>query len=526
MVDKNFCWKLQVEILTPVHIGTGRELFFERDYIMDGHGQILVVDQNALFEELATSEGELSEYISSKDIPLSKLVEGVSGQEKGYKLGMLGNRPISKRITEKDQEGRETAIREQIKDGFSQPYLPGSSIKGAIRTALLAKMVNDQGLEAIKNYLPKPCDHKLPSKGNADNRLMRALFSGNAREESYHDFLRALHVSDVIFAENGLAIADIHYLNLVGGAAQTTWKIQGGKVGRKPIDDWKDEKATLTFNEVLKPTSISISDFTLQIDHFLLKEQNRQLGWQNIPDFSDFDKLKTILNEHARNRLESEITFFREYKLEQVRKQCEQLRNKVIRDDKSCYLQIGWGNGWRGMTGEWMNKQTEEEMRKCFGLGKVSKKACNPEEEGNKNKRNFYELNYPIFPKTRRLVVANHQPCIPLGWIRLFPQETHLALQFSREETCRVEETQLSPEEKALHDIQQAFEQAKNSKEKQGGPLSNLLDKFLKEAHSWEPTRREQLAALSETIYTALKWWGNSEKKKQKQARLNQLKEK
>lgn len=71
-------------------------------------------------------------------------------------------------------------------------------------------------------------------------------------------------------------------------------------------------------------------------------------------------------------------------------------------DEHSAYLQMSWGSGWRGMTGDWASDNLVEEFRRS-SIRRIL--------GGQK-----------IFPKTRRLVVSG-EPKLPMGWVRLLPYE-------------------------------------------------------------------------------------------------------
>jgi len=105
-------------------------------------------------------------------------------------------------------------------------------------------------------------------------------------------------------------------------------------------------------------------------------------------------------------------------------------------------------------------------------------------------------------------------------------------LQWDKEQSSEAElsvkevsEAALSVEEKILRDLQQAFEQAKVTQEKAGGPLSTLLNSFLSVAETWPLPYRQQLADKTEEIYQSLGWWGNSKKKQEKKEKIAKLRQ-
>jgi len=87
----------------------------------------------------------------------------------------------------------------------------------------------------------------------------------------------------------------------------------------------------------------------------------------------------------------------------------------------------------------------------------------------------------------------------------------------------RVENEELTPEEKVLRDLQRAFEKAQQTQERAGGELSKLLNSLFEQGEQWNISHREKLADKIEEIYNTLKWWGNSKKKQEKKDKLSKL---
>jgi CRISPR/Cas system CSM-associated protein Csm5 (group 7 of RAMP superfamily) len=513
-----------VEILTPLHIGTGNSLKYDYDYLIE-NGKVLVVDQHSLLQQLMTQDFETLKELTAEITKLSELkpILRTLEQGAGYQLA-----PFSKASSlPKGQE-----IRAQIKDAFFRPYLPGSSIKGAIRTALLAEMIKEKGLAAIKGFLPKEIQDKngnkkasLPAK-YAASTLVNYLFAGEgvpSGKVPNFDFLRAFQISDAFFETHQLGITDVRWLNIDnrGDSPKPKWKNMSNRKN-EAFKDW--QQASGIFVESLLPATTGL--LTWQVDEFLLNDKKAQqvLKWQNLPDFSTFKKLRDLLNAHAKERLLAEKAFFDDYGVREASVQCQKLLQHLGEESEACYLQVGWGNGWHGMTGDWMDEETKNDMRNLYNLGKKG---------------------IAIFPKTRRLIVNEGSPCLPLGWLRIWSSEDSKQQLLEQEENRqrqaliakkqaseqeeiaqqRALEAALPVEEKALRDLQQAFEQAKATQEKAGGPLSTLLNSFLSVAETWPLSYRQQLADKTEEIYQSLEWWGNSKKKQEKKEKIAKLRQ-
>lgn len=86
-------------------------------------------------------------------------------------------------------------------------------------------------------------------------------------------------------------------------------------------------------------------------------------------------------------------------------------------------------------------------------------------------------------------------------------------------------EATLSPAQKDLSELQRWFEEDQATKRKEpGGRLANRLNELLKEGLLWPTAERETLATLAESIYSYL--GGSGKKKQERKAKIQQLREK
>jgi CRISPR-associated protein Csm5 len=86
-------------------------------------------------------------------------------------------------------------------------------------------------------------------------------------------------------------------------------------------------------------------------------------------------------------------------------------------------------------------------------------------------------------------------------------------------------EAALSLEQKASAELRRWFDEDRAARRKEpGGRLANRLNELLKEGLSWPAAEREDLAKLAEAIYGYLDW-GSGKKKQERKARIQQLRE-
>ena len=185
--------KLEIKTLTPVNIGSGDVLSQFSDYIYDS-GFIYYIDHDMLLKELA-KKPNCEEMID-------RFVMIVQNQAKGNTQDRfkLKNFLEENRLEYRKFVLRKISITDEIKEQIqlhiksgNQPYIPGSTLKGAIRTALVSHFFSsERGLKGKKNYIGEDIFGKYGE-----------------------DIFKHLIISDTLpFSEEDLRIAKFYKLNL------------------------------------------------------------------------------------------------------------------------------------------------------------------------------------------------------------------------------------------------------------------------------------------------------------------------
>ncbi len=447
--------KLGLEVLTPTQAGSGEELFKELDFI-DRAGEAFIVDQAQSFNAIASGNLALDTKLLSGN-NLSDLVNA-AGQDLGYRLPWLSSK---QKIPDK--------FREQVKDAMNRPYLPGTALKGAIRTALIAEWLRAMQSEHFAHLIPK----RKTSKNWAASELMQALTGKDAKQ----DIFRPFKTKDVLFNPSDLCLADIRWLN------ERRWRSMSKK---KSFDDWKIADGICA--EVLQPGSLTLA--TLQWDGFLLSDS----CWQQTGTVAnilpkDFAALREQLNKHAKYRLGKEIEFYQNQGKQQPKAECQRILTQLESDQDAAYLQLSWGSGWRGMTGDWASEDQVNSFRELFGLGRAGKP----------------------FPKTRRLAVSG-EPKLPLGWIRLLPYEK-VADRLEKQQTQQ--QITANQSQWVTQKIAQIAQQNRSSEK------DALRGKALAEAWQALSESEEKKSALADikSRWQAENWWDEPNGRSAKQAK-------
>ncbi len=396
IIEKNITW--QVKTLTPLHIGDGEELQENFDFICAKDG-LQVLDIEKLLDSLAADRGIVRE-IGRGGFNLKSFL-------KQYKLMPP---PVLYNLS---CQTRPSAVRRFLKDGHGQPYLAGSSLKGALRTAVLATL--------DRNRLPSPNNKK--NFATEVNRL-----DGS---DAHRKLTRMLQVSDSVplSPNDVLEIADIRFFNL-GYNNKPLWKDFSSK---KNMEKFQDAKGI--FVETVKPGQT----FTLRmaVDPFLLNKNVRKFaGIQSCPALNSLDDLCRAVNRHSLEIAGQEAKFFRKYGQNSTADFYTRLQESIeniSKNDHCCIVRLAWGSGWTGMTGGWLAGDDLNVVRKNDNLGKSGCPICNgPSRYDKKERRNICKNSkcghqfrnnetwfHPIFPKTRRLTMADGLPSLPLGWVNI-----------------------------------------------------------------------------------------------------------
>jgi CRISPR-associated protein Csm5 len=355
-------YRLRVRSLSPVHVGSGEgDLARAALEFMPLGDRLAVLDPDKLTRGLG--EAQLNRLWAG--VPLAEIVEALRPDQLAEMAAYTLPAP-------RDRVDR---IRPHIKIAGAppRPYLPGSSVKGALRTALAWAMVRD-GLVAVG------AQDLGRSRYFADAAVERALFGSDPN----HDLLRALHVGDT----DGLLPGDALSLSQV-----SVYSLQrSGRLLPKGAQ-YRFHLETIDAGAEMSATA--------RRDNYLLEpELAARLRWDKGRAY--LIEVVRHANDFAARLIEQEADFYRRYgppPLVGFYEQLAQVLAQVKAAGHTCLCQIAWGAGWTAKTvGTALDEATLARIKRDFNLGRTGS---------------------DIFPKTRRLVEVNGQPAAPLGWLML-----------------------------------------------------------------------------------------------------------
>ena len=140
-------FKLTLWTLGPVHIGSG-QLHTAREYILEGD-EYYFPDMTLLYDELIKRgiDEKFQKFLIDSDNKTNRISDflaehGITKRNfGGYRLKATGLEKPKGENVPRNQEttdpGEINGVHQFMRDCYGNPYVPGSSLKGAIRTILM-----------------------------------------------------------------------------------------------------------------------------------------------------------------------------------------------------------------------------------------------------------------------------------------------------------------------------------------------------------------------------------------------------
>ncbi len=333
--------RVTVEVLTGLHIRAGNlALKADWDFVVD-RGRVFVLNIDRVYDRLWRGGSEIpspAELLRGRDpAPFARYTLELAGGQGPAELWPVTRDPV---------DGR--------------PFIPGSSLKGLIRTAL-----------AWHLYQGPLSRYSGGSRAQqADDGLERELFG----REPHYDVLRVLRVSDLQpITEGRQWAAPVELYSLSGGRLRPA-------PGRSP-------------GVVELVGAGTVFAGTVSLDTHLLGESGR-LGFR--PEVAAAVRTwPEVLRQFGRRLLDAQVGFFRQGGLSAT---AERLAG--LGADGAIVACLGWGAGWPGKT-----------------VGLKLKPAEVAEVARRYNLTRWQSPHFPDrFPISRRLAQLPRE-LVPLGWV-------------------------------------------------------------------------------------------------------------
>ncbi len=424
--------KVCVQILTPVHIGTGESLKRGLD-VVDYQGKTYIIE----WRELMSRMGQQSMQQISAELTKGQLQQSTIQQL----IKAYGNtnaiRQIQGKIYGSDffphiklPDVRPhipgSSIKEAIRTSLI-PYLPGSSIKGAIRTVLMWKLMQmnnsllrwQVGSRQTRKNFEQAIRRKVEHQWRFDSR--KKDISSVIVGEFERALTRHLRIPDMIFRSTEWWNAKVCGVNRNGvlqwkngirnaysykftphqfttgveclprdAQAEACW---GVELGNPLWDNWWQSFKKKQGEKGGKQGSTDKEENEIRVALFREEWQKLFAGVKNARDF--WRKVFTYCNEWMTEYLKREIEFFDKYgkksaqhigkMLSKLKSLQQKLENCKQSKGNACLLRIGWGSGFHAMSGDWQYADHIEPLEHTGNVKLKTRKVAFREIRANGN---------------------------------------------------------------------------------------------------------------------------------------------
>lgn len=383
-------YKIKLTTLSPVSIGNGQKLNHFADYIYDaGENKIHFVNKKVIAEKLAANENLMNRYIAG-------ITTGMDNNRTKFELqNFLKNvlKLQSSDYTLYSEDAHTDTSKELnciIKNVDGKPYIPGSTIKGALRNALL---YNNTGINKDKLITPFLNEIKKGINKKEFNKKINQL---NKNVEEFFIDKKIFNDKIIEFPKNKFGVSDSELIDSKNVEVREL----------KRISPFSEEGNIPQLFETLKPNTETF--FTLSLDN--AKDE----------DVLTVKKIFKRVNIFTQNNINLEKTILSKFEnnTEEHSKLIEQFECFLIKlnnlNENECIMRIGFGKGFYFNSvvqliykfDETENKEILTKYLELLGY----KNFKDLEEEG------VYPEDAYIFPLTRNIT---SNKISSLGWVKL-----------------------------------------------------------------------------------------------------------
>lgn len=409
----------RIQLTSPIlHIGSEVSKLSPFEYVQTSN-KVYLPNSNLLAKALY-QRGKLQEYIrriENREELTSLLKESFGDNWQNQEVdgeAIFPKTGISRKWTEETI----TDLRPMIRNGFGYRYIPGSSIKGAIRTAIAYYLLKHDEhyqvppksrVSGIENRLRATMGKLKDNAKKADDDFMKSLFSefelfyqgrgsSGKIEDSNRDFMRAIKVTDskpiikrTLKSKDGRTKDKDVNIPVVAKVIVSSFANTRTKEGF--LDKLAKYKACI-YAEMAYEV---LTEFTLTLDTEMLSWFHRN---DMVIPFKTIEEILTICKEFAQDQWEYEQKYWKLIKNNPSEDlYFDTISEEFYAESKCPYgLRIGWGSSMMGTTIDLrLNENLRAEIRDVCGLDAPNYEA----------------------PKSRRTVVdKNGEIKFAPGWVK------------------------------------------------------------------------------------------------------------
>jgi len=351
--------KINIQTLTPVHVGSGNLLQYNYDFVITKNLSrdevyLRVLDDKKMLDLIGVEHLQDWMICIEREKDTKEMIKRFAPDAKPVDYSKRRIISCVKGINDTD------SLKECIHDGRGIAYIPGSSIKGAIRTAIVASLAKN--IPDVESFL---------ARFVSASKVEKYLFGDDPQK----DVFKYIRVGDSFFQSDCEIAMRMISLNITG-------------------KDSLIDKSKSQLIEAIGTEEESSFDLTIDVDKYrFAKSRNPNAVGELREEFASVTNLFYLINQHTRGLVEEEIKRWTEQDKTGAATYVDNMKQILdsvnsCNEGRECILRIGYASGWRFTTGAWTESLQEE-----FFYSTVVPKS---------RPRNERYEEY-IFPKTRRI---------------------------------------------------------------------------------------------------------------------------
>ena len=406
--DLKYKIPLILKVASPIHIGSREGSLRTTDFILH-KGKTYVIDEDK-FCEFLQDHNLIDDFVDSVSSGFRSIAEYLKGKDV---------RDLDKNIRDialrsiRGGEDRMRDFRPFVRDAHGQVFIPGTSIKGTLRTSLLHGILSgDPGLRGekeswVEDNLRQLSSGKRGKRGKEKKQfsykiLQRDILQNfripgtDQKDGPNRDILRCLTVRDAYpIGQIESRLIKLQFLSK-NASGEVYWSKQ--ERPDRPLEVWVEAVVAGRFMTEL------IMDMQL-FNHF--KTEDRC-----IKDLNDLLRHVRHMNKSIFDHEKKHFSEYTKPKSPDARDAAQSLYTWYEKQQGS-FLRIGFGSGMLSTTvDEVFSPGIRTEIRNIFGHNRGNDPA----------------------PKTRRVWLGENNQWAPMGWMRFSQREDHTTNAVQRKE--------------------------------------------------------------------------------------------
>lgn len=311
-------YTIELEPLTAVHIGTGNELTM-LDYktcSLNKKKEIYIrYNSDSILQRIATQPEKMKEFEQFTSKNDMKAIKNFFHKEFKLDEDLLYPCDMTKTFLlsynknlQKDPYDNAAIVQEIYRPaGKKTPVIPGSSVKGAIRTALLQDFLLDLNKKEYDKLLD---EFKKDSRKIAkfENDILKKIFHSTNAKDAKKDPFRALQISDLTFEEEvSQIVGKLITIEKNGIKKKTKIQIQAEAIKGKFMNSHSIANGTIIIDKNLSKATtkeISKEDLVYSCNDFYTNvfAEEYEKFYKNAEDGTDLIlNLKKLIEETSKS---------------------------------------------------------------------------------------------------------------------------------------------------------------------------------------------------------------------------------